>query len=154
MITILLFVGFLVIIVCYLIAPSKVRRAMGREVIGSVSEESSRPYFPVVTIFALGIGLFREIGRRWQLGGLTSTDPVQFYMGGICVVFFAASGIVACFWPLPFMRRIFAPLRKVPESRIDPKSLKTITVASKVIGVILLLFSTYMIHLIVIAACT
>jgi hypothetical protein len=151
-IPIFVLVGLLVIMVLLLVAPAAVNDVMR----WSTPPESRpgpepRPYFAVIMIFAIGILLFHETGLHWHSNRLAHLDPLQLSLNGFGAVFLGTLGIIACFWPQAFMRAFVPALRRVPEAAIEARSKNVIEKVSKIVGAMLLLACSYIVHLIAVA---
>jgi hypothetical protein len=108
------------------------------------------PLVPVVVMFVFGIFLFNEIAFRWPTKNLPRFDSFHYYGELFSVLWMASTGVVACFWPLQFMRFFVKPLRKVTDAALNANATAKakIIFVSKMCGVVFLLAASYVFHLI------
>lgn len=149
MVPIIAFVGLITIMICVLVAPSAVNDAMRWRIPAEARPSPPRhPHFPVILIFLLGIGLFYEIGREWTPKYSLEFNAWQHYVAIFSAICLAALGVVACYWPFLFMSAFIRKLRGVSRSGVDARSIEIIEVAAKLFGVVFLLASSWIVHLI------
>ncbi len=149
MISVLILFGILVLMICALLAPSVVNDFMRSGIPVEVRPGPPKyPFFPVILIFLLGIGIFYEIGHYWPEKQSIHFDSMQYYLSRLGAFILAATGVFACLWPFQFMRTFVLQLRHASDNEIDASGKSKIVFVARAFGTIFLLASSFVVHLI------
>jgi hypothetical protein len=152
MVPVFVFVVLLILMVCVLLFPSSVNDIMRASIpVDARPKPPEYPFFPIILIFLLGIGLFYEIEHYWPSRRGVHLDSLQFVLSRLSAVLLAATGIFACIWPIRFTRMFVKELRRMTDSKIDAVGRGKIVLVAKGFGAMFIFASSYVVHLILTA---
>lgn len=103
-------------------------------------------------IFVVGVGMSWMLEAEGLIHSPRPADALQFYLWVIGDLFFCANGVWACYWPLSFQRRYIPQLRSMQEDALSKGAKKRLVISGKCWGAALILVSSYLTHLIGVAA--
>jgi hypothetical protein len=147
MVPILAFVCVFALMVWLLLDPSSLQNLMQSAVRADARQAPPRyPHFPVIVIFATGIGFFYELGRSGVLHSIRPPDTLQFYLLVVATLFFAVCGVGACYWPIAFQRVFNSRLRHTRDLDLPQNAVRALAISGKCWGVLMLVACSYFAH--------
>ena len=146
-IPVLAFIAVLALMVWLLLDPSSLLGLMRSAIPPEARPAPPRyPHFPVIVIFAIGVGLFHVLRSSTSIHVPQSRGAFELCSMVLAAAFLGANGIWACYWPISFQRVYIPQLRCVEELDLSPKAAHRLAILGKSWGVVFLLACSFVVY--------